>query len=138
MAENKTKPTDADVTAFLAGVEQPRRGDAEAVIAIMRRATGAPPVMWGPSIIGFGSYHYVHDSGRSGDAPRLGFSPRKAAMTFYLTSGHPMRDDMLKRLGKHKVGKGCLYINKLADVDMDVLERMIAATWTESNERYPE
>ena len=138
MAENKTKPTAADVTAFLAGIAAPRRSDAETVIGLMERVTGLPPQMWGPSIIGFGSYHYTYESGHSGTAPRIGFSPRKAAITFYLTSGYPMRDDLLARLGKHKVGKGCLYVNKLADVDGAVLEQVIAASWADRNARYPE
>lgn len=139
MAENKTKPTAVSVESFVDAIEPGRRrDDALKLIAIMERVTGHPATMWGPSIIGFGRYAYTYDSGHSGEAPRIGFSPRKAAITFYLTSGYPMRKDLLADLGKHKTGKGCLYVNKLADVDVDVLERMIAASWDERLERYPD
>lgn len=138
MAENKTKTTNASVEAFLAGVEpERRRVEAGAVIEIMRRVSGEAPVLWGPSIIGFGSYRYTYDSGHSGESPRIAFSPRKAALTFYLTSGYPMRDELLARLGKHKTGKGCLYVNRLSDVDLSVLEQLCAASWEERLERYP-
>jgi hypothetical protein len=139
MAENKTQPTTADVTAFLTGIDSAqRRDDAFRLIELMRAVTGRAPAMWGPSIIGFGHYRYTYDSGHSGEAPRVGFSPRKAALTLYLTSGYPMHDDLLARLGKHKKGKGCLYVTKLTDVDLGVLEQLIAASWAERNARYPE
>jgi len=106
-----------------------------------RRVTGLEPRMWGPSIIGYGSYDYVYDSGRSGTMCRAGFSPRKAAMTLYLIGHYGDRqaeaDALLANLGKHKTGKSCLYINKLADVDLSVLERLVALSWDVMNARYP-
>lgn len=132
--EPKTKPTQASIEAFLAGVEDPRRReDAQAVLALMSRVTGAEPVLWGPSIVGFGSY-----TATSG-APwcRIGFSPRKANLVVYLIDGYENRGDLLARLGKHKIGKACLYLNKLADVDQKVLEEMIAESWAEMVRRYP-
>ena len=139
VAENKTRPTDADVEAFLAGVENAtRRGDGFAVLELMRRVTGVEPVMWGPAIVGFGSYHYRYESGREGDAPRIGFSPRKANLVLYLFSEGREYGEFLSRLGKHKTGVACLYINKLADVDMEVLEALIAHSWAETFELYPE
>ena len=126
MAENKTKPTDVDPRAFIAQVEHPtRRADAEVLLELMERVTGYPARMWGPSIIGFGRYHYRYDSGREGDVLITGFSPRKASLSIYLMPGYDDLSDELAVLGKHKVGKACLYINKLADVDLDVLERMV-------------
>jgi hypothetical protein len=125
MAENKTKPTKVSVTAFIGAVADPvKRADAKAIVKMMQSATGEKPKMWGPSIIGFGSYHYKYDSGREGDMPIIGFSPRKPATVLYLTAS---RDSaaLLAKLGKHSGGKGCLYIKKLADVDQKVLEAMI-------------
>ena len=139
MAENKTQATAADVAAFIDAVEpDQRREDAKTLCALMRRVSGEPPVLWGPSIVGFGTYHYRYDSGREGEAPRTGFSPRKAALTLYITSGFAMRDDILARLGKHSHGKGCLYIKTLADVDMAVLEEFIAASLDDIAARYPD
>ena len=141
-AEIKTKATEISVADFIAAVPDARRRE-EAVIvdAIHRRVTGQPPKMWGPSIIGYGSYDYVYDSGHSGTMCRAGFSPRKAAMTLYLM-GHycdrqPEADALLARLGKHKTGKSCLYLGKLADVDLAVLEQLVALSWDVMNERYP-
>lgn len=132
MAENKTKPTAGDVTAYLEAVEPAqRRTDGHAVTAMMKRISGEAPTLWGPSIIGFGSEHYQYESGRSGEMPRIAFSPRKAALVFYLSCDGAKREDLLARLGKHKTGKGCLYVNKLSDVDIDVLEELIAASWAE-------
>ena len=116
---------------------------AAAVIdAIHRRVTGHEPKLWGPSIIGYGSYNYKYDSGREGTMCRGGFSPRKAAMTVYLMGNycnHQARADALfARLGKHKTGKSCLYINKLADVDLAVLEELVARSWQAMNEAYPD
>jgi hypothetical protein len=130
MAENKTKPTKSSVTAFLNAVADPaRRADAKALVRLLQNATGEKPQMWGPSIIGFGSYHYQYESGREGDMPIVGFSPRKAATVLYGVAGSR---ELLPQLGKHTTGKGCLYIKKLADVDQEVLEEMavkaIAAT----------
>jgi hypothetical protein len=139
MAETKTKPTAVSVDSFIDAVENPvRREDARVVLAMMGRITGQAPLMWGPSIIGFGSYHYRYDSGHEGDAPRLGFSPRKAQLVLYVLSEWPGQADLLARLGKHKTGSSCLYINKLADVDLTVLEALARGCWDWMNARYPE
>ena len=137
-AEAKTLPTDASPAAFIAAVENPtRRADAEAVCAMMAGISGEPPVMWGPSIIGFGRYHYRYDSGREGDFLRIGFSPRKGNLVLYLNPGFEGREDLLARLGKVKTSVACLYINKLADVDLDVLRELITASLDEMRRRYP-
>lgn len=129
MAGIKTKPTDVSVDAFLEGVEHPvRRADGEAVRAMMERVTGEPAVMWGSSIVGFGSYHYRYASGREGDMCRVGFSPRSANLVLYV-GGFPEYDAMLAKLGKYNRSKACLYINKLADVDMAVLEEIVRQTY---------
>jgi hypothetical protein len=126
MAENKTKPTKLSVATFVGGItDQTRRADAKALVKLMHSAFGEKPKMWGPSIIGFGSYHYRYDSGREGDMPLVGFSPRKAATVLYGLTGASESKALLGKLGKHSTGKGCLYIKKLADVDMRVLEDMI-------------
>ena len=124
MADNKTKPTKVSVSAFIDAVSDPaRRTDAKALVQIMKRAAGENPTMWGPSIVGFGSYHYKYESGREGDMPLIAFSPRKAATVFYGLGGSSKA--LLAKLGKHTAGKGCLYIKKLADVDPRVLETMM-------------
>lgn len=129
MAENKTKATDASVAAFLDAVEgEQRRADCDVLKAMMGRVTGEPAVLWGPSIIGFGSYHYRYDSGREGDMPVAAFSPRKGEFSVYLTPDSPGQVDMLARLGKHRMGKSCLYIRKMADVDLAVLEQLIVGS----------
>ncbi|MBU1824711.1 MAG: DUF1801 domain-containing protein [Alphaproteobacteria bacterium] len=141
-AELKTKATEVSVADFIAAVPDARRREEAAVVdAIHRRVTGLAPKMWGPSIIGYGSYDYVYDSGRSGTMCRAGYSPRKAAMTLYLM-GHycdrqPEADALFARLGKYKTGKSCLYVNKLADIDLGVLEQIVALSWDVMNERYP-
>ena len=129
MAEAKTKPTIVSVDAFIAAVEKPvRREDATAVCDMMERVTGEPATMWGPSIIGFGSYHYKYASGHEGDTCRVGFSPRAANLVFYV-GDFPEYAVLLYRLGKHKRGEGCLYLNKLADVDLAVLEKIIERSY---------
>jgi hypothetical protein len=126
MAEPKTKPTKASVKAFLDGVsDEARRKDCLTVMKIMKRATKAEPKMWGTSIVGFGSYHYKYASGREGDWPLTGFSPRKQAMTLYIMPGFKRYEPLMQKLGKYKTGKSCLYVKKLADVDLDVLEELI-------------
>lgn len=138
-SEAKTLPTDANVADFIAAVENPtRRADAEAVCAMMAEISGEPPVMWGPSIIGFGRYHYRYDSGREGDFLQIGFSPRKANLVLYLMPGFEGRQDLLARLGKAKTSVSCLYLNKLADVDMDVLRELITTSLNEMRRRYPD
>ena len=139
MAETKTKPTEVGVESFIVAVENPtRREDARTVCAMMERITGEEPRMWGPSIIGFGSYHYRYDSGHEGIACRLGFSPRKAQLVLYVLTETEGEAELLARLGKHKIGKCCLYINKLADVDMGVLETLTRRAWDRMNRRYPD
>ena len=126
MAEMKTQETDASVDAFLDGVaHDKRRCDSLVVRDMMRRVTGCEPRMWGPSIVGFGRYHYTYDSGREGDFFLTGFSPRKQALTVYIMPGFSGYEGLMARLGKHKTGRSCLYINKLEDVDLEVLEDLM-------------
>ena len=127
MAENKTVKTGASVDEFMAAVEnRRRREDGLVLLEMMRDVTGLEPEMWGPSIIGFGSYHYKYESGREGDMPLVGFSPRKSNLSLYIMSGFDEYEEMLGKLGKHRTGASCLYINKLADVDMGVLRELVA------------
>lgn len=126
MADNKTRPTGSSVTAFMAAIEDPRmRADARKVAAMMRRATGKRARMWGPSIVGYGSYHYRYDSGREGDFMITGFSPRKQALTVYIMPGFGRFGKLMSKLGRYKTGKSCLYIKRLEDVDETVLEQLI-------------
>jgi hypothetical protein len=139
MAKNKTQATSADVTAFIDAVaDETQRADAHAIAAMMARLSGEPPKMWGPSIIGFGRYHYKYDSGREGDTLRIGFSPRKGQTVLYLPGTISAQADLLARLGKHKEGKGCMYIKRLADVDAAVLEEMMVASIRYMAETYPD
>ncbi len=126
MADNKTRPTQVSVTEFINAIDdEARRADAKALAKLMEQATGAKPKMWGPTIIGFDSYHYKYESGREGDAPLVGFSPRKPACVLYGLLGGSGSDRLLASLGKHSTGKGCLYIKKLADVDLKVLQEIV-------------
>ena len=126
MAELKTKKTDASVQAFLDAVEHPtRREDSYAILNMMREITGVEPAMWGPSIVGFDTYHYRYASGQEGEWPVVGFAPRKRNLTLYIMSGFDAYDGLLSRLGKYKTGKSCLYINKLADVDLEALRELV-------------
>lgn len=141
-ADLKTKPTEVSVAEFLAAVpDERRRAEAAEIDALHRRVTECEPKLWGPTIVGYGSYDYRYDSGREGTMCRGGFSPRKAAMTIYLMGNYVNRqaeaDDLFARLGKHTTGKSCLYIKKLADVDMTVLERLVQLSWDVMNEKYP-
>jgi hypothetical protein len=125
MAENKTKPTKLSVSAFIDALTDPnRRADAKALVKLLQSAAGEKPKMWGPAIIGFGSYHYTYDSGREGDMPLIAFSPRKAAIVLYNMTASSDSEALLAKLGKYSRGKGCLYIKKIADVDQQVLEAM--------------
>ena len=140
----KTKPTDADVTAFIETVEPERRkAEAYQLIDLFRKVTGEEPRMWGPSIIGFGSYDYKYESGREGTMCRAGFSPRKAKLSLYLMGAYctpeaqAEQDRLFRLLGKHSVGKSCLYINRLEQVDMNILEQLIRNNWQLMNERHP-
>ena len=142
-AELKTKATEVSAADFIAAVPDARRREEAAVIdALHRKVTGHEPKLWGPSIIGYGSYNYKSDSGREGTMCRAGFSPRKAAMTLYLMGNYCDRqaevDALFAQLGKHSVGKSCLYIKKLADVDLAVLERLVQINWDVMMKVYPE
>ncbi len=139
MADNKTRPTKASVAAFIdALTDQTKRADAKVLVKLMQSATGEKPKMWGPSIIGFGSYHYTYDSGREGDMPLVGFSPRKAATVLYITRGFSGSEVLLAKLGKHTTGSNvCLYIKKLADVDQKVLEGLVAKCVATMRAKYP-
>ena len=126
MADLKTRPNDQDVEHFLNSIaDARRRQDCLAIAALMREVTGAEPRMWGEKIVGFGSYHYRYASGREGDAPLTGFSPRKENLTLYLSYGLAQDSALLQRLGKHKVGKACLYIKRLDDVDRAALRELV-------------
>jgi hypothetical protein len=138
MAENKTKPTKLSVAAFVDGLTDPaKRADAKALVNLMQNAAGEKPKMWGPSIIGFGSYHYKYESGREGDMPVIAFSPRKAATVLYGMTGFSEAAALLAKLGKHTTGKGCLYIKKLADVDQHVLEALVVRSLASKRTRQP-
>ena len=137
-AENRTQPTDITPEAFLAAVEPDRkREEARALDQLFRTVTGWKPVMWGPSIIGYGSYHYTYASGREGDMCATGFSPRKANHSIYIMPGYTDFGEILGRLGKHSMGKSCLYIKKLADVDLDVLGELIKAGLMDLGAKHP-
>ncbi len=136
--ENKTKPTSTDVMSFLMTVpDEQKRRDSEKLIEIMNKITGHPAVMWGPSIIGFDSYHYKYPTGREGDAPAAGFSPRKANLTIYLMEGFADNSELLTELGPHSTSKSCLYIKRLDDVNINVLKKLIASSYTFIFEQYP-
>ena len=138
MPDNKTKATKLSVAAFIDAVaDETRRADAKALVKLMQRATGEKPKMWGPAIVGFGSYHYVYETGREGDMPLAGFSPRKAATVLYGMRGSSDSDALLAKLGKHTTGKGCLYIKKLADVDQKVLEELAVKSVAAMRARHP-
>ena len=127
MAQNKTQRNDGDVLAYLESVaNKRRREDSLALLTMMAEATGERAEMWGTSIVGFGSYHYRYASGREGEFMLTGFAPRKQALTLYIMGGHERYDALMAKLGKHRTGSSCVYINKLADVDLDVLRALIA------------
>ncbi len=133
MAENKTQPTSASVDDFIAGIENARRrADAQVALQMYKEVTDLPPVMWGPSIIGFGEHRYVTGGGREGTVPAAGFSPRKANMTFYVGAEFDGADALYAELGKHKKSVACLYINKLDDVDLEVLRQIVAGDYAKT------
>jgi hypothetical protein len=135
MSENKTRPTDADVMGFLNAVEpEKKRDDALVLLELMEEVTGEQATMWGTSIVGFGSYHYKYDSGREGDMPLVGYSPRKQNLTLYIMPGFDAYDDLLNQLGKHSTGKSCLYIKKVEDVDMEVLRELVTQSYQHMKE----
>jgi len=129
MAKNKTTETTKSVPGFLNAVaDETRRNDSLAIVKLATALTGFEAKMWGPSIVGFGTKHYVYESGREGDMPLVAFSPRKDAIVFYLSSEIPKREELLQKFGKHKTGKGCIYIKTLADINIDILKKMITLT----------
>lgn len=137
-AKNKTQATNKSVDAFLADVEPERkREEARQLDQLFRKVTGWKPRMWGPTIVGYGEYHYTYASGREGDSLATGFSPRKANHTVYIMPGYGDYGPILARLGKHKIGKSCLYINKLEDVDLDVLGELIQFGLRDLAEKFP-
>lgn len=132
MSENKTRPTDASVSAFLAAIEDAqRREDCQKLLAMMAGITGKQAAMWGPAIVGFDTYHYKYASGREGDTAVTGFSPRKNDISVYLTAEGADQAELLAQLGRHKMGKSCLSIRRLSDVDLEVLEKLIAGSVAE-------
>jgi hypothetical protein len=137
MAENKTKPSRQSVTEFINAIEDPdRRRDVRKVSAIMRKATGSRARMWGSNIVGFGEYHYRYDSGREGDFMITGYSPRKQALTLYIMPGFKSFEPLLKKLGKYKTGKSCLYVKRLSDIDETVLEKIVVGSVKKMREKY--
>lgn len=137
--ENKTKPTTATVEDFLNTLdEKKRRLECEQIIQLMREESGCEPVMWGAAIIGFGQYHYRYESGREGDFMRVGFSPRKQNLSLYIMPGFDGYQDLLDQLGKHKLGKSCLYIKRLSEVDTNALRELVRASLAEMRVLYPE
>ncbi|TRD12362.1 DUF1801 domain-containing protein [Erythrobacter insulae] len=145
MTDAKTRPTEISVEQFIESVEPPaKREDAMILDALFREVTGEQPQMWGPTMIGYGSYHYKYDSGREGVSMRTGFSPRKAKHSLYLMGRYcdeqtgKKVDALLEKMGKHKTGASCVYINKLGDIDLHVLEKIIGKCWDAMNRMYPE
>ena len=134
MTENKTQPTTASVDKFIAQIENKRRQeDTQVTLKMYKEVTGLPAVMWGPSIIGFGEHHYLYESGREGTMPDACFSPRKANMTFYIGSKFDRAEELFSKLGKHKKSVACLYINKLADVDLNILKEIVTNDYIKSS-----
>lgn len=137
MAENKTKVTEASVESYFSTIDdEARRKDCQALAKLVTKATKQKPKMWGTSIVGFGSYHYTYASGREGDSCLTGFSSRKSDITIYISASFPGREALLAKLGKHKAGKGCLYIRKLSDVDLKTLEQLIVGAVAERKRQY--
>jgi hypothetical protein len=137
MAEPKTKVNDESVKKFLSSAAGDRLADCERIMALMEKVTGAPAKMWGAAIVGFGSYTYTYESGKTGDWPLVAFSPRKQNLTLYIMAGFSEYDDLMAKLGKHKTGKSCLYINRLDDVDMKVLEKLVKLSVAYMKKKYP-
>ncbi|MEK4661395.1 DUF1801 domain-containing protein [Priestia sp. FSL H7-0729] len=139
MYKPKTTATDQSIVEFIEQIESPqKRKDAYQLLDIFTETTGYEAKMWGPSIIGFGTYHYKYESGHEGDAPLVGFSPRKAKISLYFATGDSEREDLLKDFGKHTTGKACVYINKVADIDVDVLKALIVQSVEFLKQTYPD
>jgi hypothetical protein len=138
MAENKTKPTKASVAAYLASrANAQQHADCRELMALLKRVTGQPPRMWGPSIVGYGSYRYTYESGRSGEAPLTGFAIRGRELVVYLMAEGEKQKTLLSKLGKHKIGKSCLYFKQLADLDKPTLEKLVAGSIADVRRRHP-
>lgn len=136
--EAKTKPTAVSPASYIAAIDDPqRRQDCQALVELMSAITGKPPVMWGPSIVGFDAYHYKYDSGHEGDSCLLAFASRKPDLTIYLVPGLGKTEALLAKLGRHRMSKGCLYVKRLADIDLGVLEKLLRLSATETRKRYP-
>ncbi|MNH49988.1 hypothetical protein D3C85_1153430 [compost metagenome] len=131
--ENKTKQTDQDIVDFIASLPEKQQADAETLVELMQEISGEPPVLWGARIVGFGAFHYKSKSGREGDWMRLGFAPGVGKFSLYLTFDAAELTDKVKELGKYKIGKGCIYINKLADVDLEKLKQLVRIANTTKN-----
>lgn len=137
MAENKTKPTDQSVKAFINALDDEQKiADSSALIDLMKEVTGCEPKMWGSSIIGFDQYHYKYESGREGDFLKVGFSPRKREFSIYLMCSFDKNQELMEKLGKHRTGKSCLYVKRLEDIDIDVLKELIKESIKFVNEKY--
>ena len=138
MAELKTKQTEASVEEYLDTIEDPRRrADCEAISALMKKVMKCEPKMWGPSIVGFGRYHYRYETGHEGDACLAGFSFRRPEIVVYIAESFESREKLLQELGKHRMGKVCVYIKRLSDIDVVVLEKLVKASVAEMRKRYP-
>ena len=138
MAKNKTTETVKSVDEFINAIaDETKRKDCFQAIKLMKSETGFDAKMWGPAIVGFGSYHYKYDSGHEGDAPLVAFSPRAAALVFYLSANFAKREELLKSFGKHKTDKGCIYVKKLDDINMDILKKMVSASFKHVQSLYP-
>ncbi|MBZ6526715.1 DUF1801 domain-containing protein [Aerococcaceae bacterium DSM 111021] len=138
MSEAKYKPTGEDVHEFIESIDSKQKQiDSYVLLDLFKEVTGEDPQMWYPNIIGFGNYHYVYDSGREGDASYLAFSPRKAKFSLYLSTEFENKDDLLSQLGKHTTGKMCIYVNKLADIDLNILKTMLENSFAHTLNKYP-
>ena len=138
MAELKTRQTEASVEDYLDAIDDPRRrADCQAIAALMKNATKFEPRMWGPSIVGFGSYHYKYATGHEGDACLAGFSSRKSEIVVYIAEEFESREELLRQLGKHRTGKVCVYIKRISDINLGVLEKLVAASMTAVRKQYP-
>lgn len=138
MAETKTKPTAVSVDDYIDAIDdEVKRDDSRVLVKMMSKLTGAKPTMWGPSIIGFDRYHYKYDSGHEGDSCIIGFSPRKAAISIYIMTGFDKYDELMAKLGKHKMGKACLYVKRLSDIDVKVLEELATRSIAAVKKMYP-
>lgn len=139
MPENKTRPSDANVETYIAAIsDEQKRDDCRSLASLLQQITGEPPILWGDSIIGFGQYHYEYDSGHQGDAPLIGFSPRKREFAIYIMSGFEPLQSHLNKLGKHKTGKSCLYVKRLSDINLKALAELMTESLKLTRMHHPE